>query len=129
MSPEKESLILIAKASRFTAAVNRRIAAFPATDQLVMVPVIRDTTLSLVEYVSFAMADYHPSDRKNMILHSIKSLEQVHARLALCHKLRLLDEREYKDLEIMCESLGFELNKFAKDLDRAILSLEQHTLN
>ncbi|MFH1676177.1 MAG: four helix bundle protein [bacterium] len=89
---------------------------FPPEEKYVMVPLLRDTALSVFEDISFGLAGIHPNHRMQFLLRTRRHLEELHARFALCHSLGLLNDGTYSEFMNRYSLFRSELSELLKDL-------------
>ena len=89
---------------------------FPPEEKFVMVPLLRDTALSVFENISLGLAGFHPNQRMQLLLRTRRHLEELHARFALCHKLGLINDGTYSDFMGRYGQFRYELSELLKDM-------------
>jgi hypothetical protein len=120
MGTSAEQLKIIARASEFHSVLKYRTSFFPPAEQFMLVPILLDSSLSVIENISYAQSITNPFKRIDLFKNSLLALEQVHARLVLCKRTQILDLQEFKSLEARCNSIRHEIGILYKQLTLAM---------
>lgn len=106
-----ETVKLFSTAIEFSSEVLEHIALFPDSEQVMMVPMIRDDVLTTIELLAYGLAGYHPSDQQKLLQSSETFLEMCHSKISMCRNLKLIDEAEFLALDFKYRILQGRLNK------------------
>jgi four helix bundle protein len=91
-------LQMVRSAAELADAIFRLTENFPPEEQYVMVPTLRDTSLTILEYASLGMARYDSPYRYILLSRALVSLNELSSHFVLCKRIGLMSRDSYKEL-------------------------------
>ncbi len=110
-------LTIVRTAAELTLAVNEEIAAFPEEERYVMVPMIRDSALSVLENSALGMARFEVPYRYALLTRALTSLNELSSHFVVCKRVGLVSQQEHDALKQKAESMGRQLAAALKIID------------
>jgi len=91
-------LQLIRSAAELARLINRLTENFPPEEQYVMVPMLRDTALTVLEYAALGMARYDIPDRCMLLSRALVSLNELSSHFILCKTIGVMSPSTYQEI-------------------------------
>jgi len=110
----------VKSASELVTSVSRLTRRFPAEEQYVMVPMLRDIALTILENTALGMARLEHGSRYIALANAIASLNELISRFTLIKAIADLSDEDLKDVKLKCDVLRHQLDVAVKNTEFVI---------
>ena len=100
----------VKSASEIVCLITRLTDRFPEEEQYVMVPVLRDTALTILENTAIGMARLDHGYRYIALTNAITALGNLNSKFILCKRIAVMTDKDIDDLKLKCDILKHQLS-------------------